>query len=731
MLAANDYEFFNINNDNVNLSDLGVLTKDTYYNEILQEYIKCNNWDIINNMPITFDIDGSASCFFYEDSWLFSELIYNSKKESDANIYFNPIVNGKRVSLNSNIKNQVKCYAVSLMFFTPNVIKLSSVADKVSRLVSMAYIITEYGVNDLGKLTIENILNWSHDKLELTESSGNKISILNELGELSNYLPFQWGVKEKITLKKLGLTIEKQDQTLVIPSRIYMGLLEYCSKEINRYYKDRDEINMAIEDMFKWKDLYRSYIKRELSANKKSVYKKVFNFDTVSSYFKANGLSVYDVEHERWNDVWSKSKPVYRISDGWRNKNKFHTKVGCLTFNNVAELKKFITNIDAICKWLCLALSGMRTDELFRISLHHGCQDHLQIQGRTVYFFTTKQSKITFDSQLKDDVFITTETGYKAYKILCDIHSPFINRYIDKNDKEFMFSSINFSWSPKAIGKRSLSTSIESFVNNINHKGNPINMILNRNDIIDLNNSDLEHKYKEGDIFSFTPHQLRRSLSFYTIGYELMSYPQLKQQLGHYSMVMTMVYARNSSSINKIFNEINDERIEQKSKVISNIYSKILMGETIAGGKGKALIKEIKSSGKSYFESDMNKRKVSVDYWEREIRTGRVHLHAVAPGIYCTNNKCSIRVNVDLSGCIDCEFDYIENAVYVESSRLKAIKLLNYNIEQEVINKNDISRWLVQIKSAEKILKDLGLEYDVFKLPKDIECLLLDVDFIG
>lgn len=710
----------------VKTSRLKNITKDYYYNNILLSAIKSGDWVNINNMPIAFDDDGNAICYFYEDNWLFDNILYSGKKEYDSNIYFNPMVKGERYDLDYNIKSQVKCYALCLILYSRKNIKLSSIADKVSRLVSMSYIFTQYGVNDLGDIALENLMNWSHDKLNLAESSGNRISVLNELGEYSDYLPFDWKVTKKITLKGLGLTVDSQKQTLVIPSRIYIGLLDYCSSVVNEVFGYREELELAVEKMLKWQESYRSYVKGKL-ASYRDVNSNVLKLSEIKSCFKSQGVSIYDVKNNLWDDIWSKSKPVYRLSKSWLNKNKFIVKVGTSSFNSTESFKHFMNKVDHACKWISSALSGMRIDELIRLPLQGGCQKYLMANERNIYAFTTKQSKITFSSQLKDDVFVTTETGYKAYSLLCSLHSPFNKRYVNKNDRESMFASLNFSWSPKAINKRSLSTSISNFVNKKGNSNNPVDMVLRVEDIADLNSSDPDNEYQEGDVFIFTPHQLRRSLAFYTVGYELLSYQQLKQQLGHYSMSMTMWYARNSSSINKVYKEVENERLHQKSQIISSIYKKVADGKPIAGGKGKALIREVESTEGYYFKSDVNKRKVSRQYWEKELKNNKVHIHAIAPGVYCTNSKCSLRINIDLSGCVDCEFDYIENAAYIESTRLKAIGFLNHSIQKDFKNINDISRWVVQIKSAERILDDLELEYESFKIPSEISKLLIPI----
>ncbi|WP_234911211.1 site-specific integrase, partial [Vibrio anguillarum] len=70
-----------------------------------------------------------------------------------------------------------------------------------------------------------------------------------------------------------------------------------------------------------------------------------------------------------------------------------------------------------------------------------------------------------------------------------------------------------------------------------------------------LRRSDPEKTFNIGERWHLTPHQLRRSLAYYLVGMQLADYPQLKQQFSHYSIAMTMYYARNASSFRKMYHD--------------------------------------------------------------------------------------------------------------------------------------------------------------------------------
>ena len=124
----------------------------------------------------------------------------------------------------------------------------------------------------------------------------------------------------------------------------------------------------------------------------------------------------------------------------------------------------------------------------------------------------------------------------------------------------------------------------------------------------------------------------------------------------------------------------------------------------------------------------MNKRLLTVEYWKERIRTQKDHLHAIAPGMYCTNNACEMRIAIDLTECVSCEFDYIENVVYAESARMNAMIELNMLIEQHDLNASSASLNYMKIKAAERIMNDLEFDYEPYQFTKDIEDMVILVN---
>jgi hypothetical protein len=224
--------------------------------------------------------------------------------------------------------------------------------------------------------------------------------------------------------------------------------------------------------------------------------------------------------------------------------------------------------------------------------------------------------------------------------------------------------------------------------------------------------------------YKFKCHQTRRSFAFYMIGLELMAFPQLKQQLSHLSSAMTRHYANNATYWGALRLEIQSESVRQKSTLLAKVYQRIANQERIAGGKAKALHKI--AGGSNFFERSDNNRMLEATYWAGLIKNGKQHIHAIAPGMYCTNSQCDMRINVTLEECVDCEFDIIMDGMYAEGKRVNATRNLALLEEQGELTYDIAIQLAMQIKSCEAILRDLGIAYEPVTLPKIVTDILVE-----
>lgn len=698
-----------------------------YLQQVLLPALLRGNWDELEKMVIYQDEE--KTILFGDDVWPFKKSAYKGK--AIANFYFNiDLKQGENVIEFRKNKclfiNQIKCIALAYIWFSAKHRELNSIKNKINHLR-----------NDIAKLIKRGItsfeeLNQKHIEILVDDgcfdlSNGSAFKGLNSLPTLKGLLPFKVNFTS-LNHKMFKARPNDVEGKLVIPPRLYFSALTMYSKDIVNAYGLRDEIEQAVEQMISSHvDGVKKRIRRirnGASYTPRGGYKK--SWTRFLHALNQAGVALIDKgDDPRWMQIFTSLKTKIKVNSAVYD--NFKIKIGDTTYS-WSGLNRYLVSLNAKAAWLCLALSGMRVDELHKTSPVHGAQkltfDKTGNESDTgkeiIYFLSTRQSKITLNSQTKNDTFVTTEVGFKAFHVLNSIHTSFRNQFAEK-DSHRMFANFCSYQYCKPVSKDAITRLIIRHFNADN-----FDFILTAEDMGYLQASDPNQtSFKKGDKFHFTPHQARRSLAYYLIGYELCSFPALKQQLSHLSMAMTRWYARNAHSFEKLYSEIQKERILRQAELFARIYQRLANGERVAGGKGQAMIAEISREGESYFENGINKRKLSRDYWVDLLTNGKAHLHAIAPGMYCTNTQCSMRINIDLSECVDCEFDFIENAVYAEGSRMDAMRNIELLKETNELNSSAATKYFMQVKAAEAIMDDLGFKHDKYEFAEDVLSLVI------
>lgn len=701
-----------------------------YLQDVLLPLVKAGDWNELEKLPVLFADDGTPLIMFKDNCWDFSD-----KREDlfgkNGNIHFtyetakgqNKTRKGK--ILERNIANEIKSFTLLELFFSHKKIAVRSLITPVNKLVYCASFMLSQGVNTFDGLDLEQLLEYVHNGLDLSEKGAKTITTLNRLAEMEEFLPFKTNLNEKLTTSALSVVTLKSNQYPVIPPRIYIGLVQEFSNLINNLYKYRAELEAAVEQVLQYKERAMKIAIHKLRHKKYSIGSYILPEykDDVLKAFRDAGIPFIDYEkHPDWETLWNSLQPGLNYIEiaGWQP-----ISVGDYSFSEASVFYDFISRLDHASKWLLMALSGMRIDELWRMSPVDGLQEY-KTGKNTICLVTTKQSKISLTSQTKNDVYVTTESGKKAFEILNAIHSPYRKRF-ERNSHRMFASIIKSNWH-EAANKAAMGKSLIDKTN-----AHPLlKQPLSKQDCEYLRVSDpTRNDFVVGEQFNYNNHQLRRSFAYYLIGYELLSFPQLKQQLGHLSLEMTRWYALNASSFQKIYREVASERNKQQAEVLARIYNRMANKERIAGGLGLALTDLVTKEGKLHFEKTENKRKLSSEYWETEIKANRAHIHAIAPGMYCTKRECDMRISIDLSECVDCSWDLIENVVFAETARMDAMRNLLFLHDSGELNKSAASKYIMQIRSAEKIMTNIGFEFEKFTIPAEAEAMLIEVSEVA
>lgn len=621
-----------------------------YVDDVLLPAIERGNWDELESLAVISDSEFPV--LFKQNVWDLSQigdgyqtnrLLFNYSTRKGFDGYILP----------RNIRNEIKCFAAVELLTDYGKYSYTSIVDTVSKLTVIARHATEIGITSFSDIDEDAIFRLQENGLNINDKGNKTLSAINRLVQCQEPLPIQIEINKSLEPKHFSLPMAKPDQHFAIPFRIYFEMVNCAISEINEAYKNRLELENAVEVFLTHSDSIKSEIMCKVRSGKLSLESAIVHKDKakkIHEVFDSKKIPIVDYHQEPlWENVWVSCTGANwngcKARDIWSD---FVVKIGSKNISNRSEFLDYIRNLHTNAAFLVMALSGMRISELYGISPVYGAQDHIKIGVNTIYALTTKQEKLTLDSQTADDVFITNRTGFRAFHVLNAIHRPYRKRFKEGSNGIF-FAALTEVYHPRPIEKVGLGQTIRETIKRI-YKDT---FVLNSHDLDALRASNPEHsRFPEvGDSFPYTNHQCRRSFAYYLIGLELMDFPQLKQQLGHISIAMTRWYAKNAHSLKKIYGEIKEERLERSAKVMSRTYNKLANRERLAGGLGKSLLKEV-IENKNYFEQGVNNRKLASRFWKEEIKTGKVHVHAVGKGMYCTKRQCAMRAGIDLSECM-------------------------------------------------------------------------------
>ena len=688
--------------------------------------LKTGDYAFLEN--ITVYEDRKIVIKFSSDVWEFNKstlknksilnLNFNLNKELGANV--TPIASKEA---ERNFINQMKAFALAVIYHSTEVITLSSLSKRIISLKPHASMSLKYGVKGFEYITEETLSDWIADGFDL--SRGWILKGLNSLRKYGGILSFEMQLPH-LTHKKLNIKQAETQQNEVIPFRIWSELVNSFIKEVQEAYKYQHDLQKLTEEILIAGDEAEKKRIRSIRVGNSSFYEKEKTRSGTSEFLaalKAEGINLIDYEQsDRWLQLFNENN-VNLTTDSYTGELVFKFRGRELRF---AEAKECLSRIWYVCSLLTLLLSGMRLDELYALHPQFGAQKiDLPIgnslrKKESIYIFTTRQSKITPTTQKLDDTYVTTVDGYKAFHVLNALSAPY-RAYIKEFKSDTMFVDLQRTSAHRQRTKKSLNGCLTRFI----AKGSGVDMRLTQLDIDNLSVSEGVQTHNAGEQYRITLHQTRRSIAYYLVGFELCSFPALKQQLGHFSMAMTRWYARNATKYPTFWKEVGDLRISEKADICVRIFKRLANGERLAGGKGAAYLREIQNNP-NYFEDGTNQRLLTKEYWEEKLRTGKQHIHAIAPSMYCSNDKCSMRLAIDLTECVDCEFDYIENVAYAESARMNAMYRLERLASEGELNPSVASSCYMTILASERIMRDLDFKYEPYQVPEAVKGMVID-----
>jgi integrase len=460
--------------------------------------------------------------------------------------------------------------------------------------------------------------------------------------ELSPSVEFQKRLKR--ARKKFPETTDSV-QTLLIPSEIYQGVLKKTIEDLDLFL----EHEKAIKLVFSLRAFARDkVIGLDQSQLPNAITRKQQKERIAYSWKKLlrENIEVSAALKELYEEGISKS-------ENWAG-----------VYNN---LKRWQFR----CAILISAFTGMRMSELLAIPLN-GLKT-ISTDSGTIPVVWSTTTKLEVNGAPRFTKWVTSsvvETAFKVARIIAEgaLAWSGCRRILDVNEQ-----------------KTPLFLSVEHGTNGIPHpKFHYTTTVLNAGrDYVDLYKEELEvsaHDIEEtswflygenvpnvikvGKTWPLAFHQFRRSLAVYAAASGIVSYPVLKNQLKHMSMMMTVYYSdSNSRAINILGNEaevkaMQAEWADAKARVeADNLYKLLESDQPLAGIAGKRLRSQ-KDRGElpQFLESRTSTKQA--------VKKGKFRYRPTLVGGCVSVVPCNKGAGVLASACISCE-----NAVFLPGSR--------------------------------------------------------------
>lgn len=565
--------------ESIKNAQLNVKKYGNYLTDVLKPAIELGDWDEFESLDIGFTVEGSSLGKIGDnEAWKKLQSFFEPNNKTTITLDFT--IDG--FIIERNLKNQLKALALKMMWISPREHSFQTIYGTIVTLKKAIQALLKDGCNSFEMLDFDRLESWVIRGTDHLDFETNSIYAgLNKLYTESKGLPFKVSLNKNLSASDFGLVLKDPKQFNVIPQRLYYLGLQKSEELINEIYPLRDELFKLTDYITTYYDkLYSGYANWLLNEKSKPIRKgkTVWHISeskqakTKSLSFKKAFLALADPTEDKVIELLKVHKPELKTKYHIEYTSSLNFTFNGKKVNNLSGALTLFKELSGGCIWGLMSRTGMRADELYNLHTTNGYTVEI-ISNQEIYIIHADLSKTTKGIQSKQDEFITTEVGKKAYELLQALHEPL--RDLHPGSKNF-FHKVTQGFGP--ITKHKLARHPQDWFHKVMGK----ELLIKNEDVVDLKVSDPNRIFNIGDEYEFSGHQLRRSFSYYLIGYELLSFPQLKQQFSHVSMAMTRHYARNASKFQKLrkknknlVSEIEEERIEQKAMVYLNIYKKL------------------------------------------------------------------------------------------------------------------------------------------------------------
>ncbi|EAP96285.1 hypothetical protein V12B01_25004 [Vibrio splendidus 12B01] len=408
---------------------------------------------------------------------------------------------------------------------------------------------------------------------------------------------------------------------------------------------------------------------------------------------------------------------AYENIDEWSlTTNEYALKNGIIAQEAYTQ-KKLIT---AVCFNACIAFTGCRISEL--ITFHKNSYHEIEILGIVAPMLSGSTSKLESGID-RDDIWCCAPICEKAIEIVHSIWEK------ERKEPDNISELPNYTWKKK-----------EGFVGEISKMRKPTNLdTANMISLLELaseahgiiydpewdesyeslnstvmSSRDPRRLNSEGKFaWHFSTHTWRRSFAHFGVGNGIVSLASVKQQFKHLCISMTGIYSASSDIIALLAinddptlkKELNNARKEYNDEYLSQTFSDENMA---SGGFAETVLGDI-----------ADPMVVSEEKYQDLLKNSKKAARSTGYGRCFGEEKCDLNHVFEPSGCIESNCSNLcindeEAARWKERHRRMSASVMKM-LANNMINPNVFGREISDIRAAEKIMTDHGIEFTKFE----------------
>ncbi|MCS6159817.1 hypothetical protein G3497_08475 [Shewanella baltica] len=379
--------------------------------------------------------------------------------------------------------------------------------------------------------------------------------------------------------------------------------------------------------------------------------------------------------------------------------------------NNGNHLQRYFGQLIAACYICCGAFSGMRDSEIGELTTDSYYRE--TIGGRDFHMLQSH----TFKLGEKNDTWVAAPIAQKAIELAAGLTQQL--REMLSTSSETLIKTLWLS----QMFRNKPPTIICDWNERLRRFCQQFNFVVTQADYQEclksnpLSQAKIDKTIQIGKAWPLTSHQFRRSLAFYTIKHRLGTTISLKQQFKHLYLQMTEWYT-NGAHTASLMNLNVDSELQaildsaRKHDTTNKFFNMMHSDQLLSGTHGKAIMAMRDNIPHIYSSRD-------IIY--NAVQKGTLTLHGSMHS-YCKNGyNCDMDGVVNPAFCVECSSDSSiideENAKWWQA---KHHDLTNYLSNLQTVSPSIYSHCITQIRAAEIVMKDFGMDYTPYKHPVEI-----------